>query len=120
MTRVRLQASAASAVTLSLWLWHRGFWPATLAAIATALALVAWLSPVAYKPVARVLDGFAHTILTAFTWLALGLVYFGVFTPLRLWHALRRHDPLARAFDPAATTYLRPLPQTPPRFDRQF
>jgi len=118
--RPRLQSTLALAVTTALWLWHRTPLPAAFALIAAALALLAWLAPTAYAPFSRAFEKLGHAILIAFTWLALGAVYFGVFTPLRLWRTLRRHDPLARDYDPATTTYLRPLPQTPPNFTRQF
>ncbi len=118
--RPRLQASIAVIVTSALWLWHRTPLPAAFALTAAALALLAWLSPRAYAPFSRAFEKLGHLILIAFTWLSLGAVYFGVFTPLRLWRALRRQDPLARRFDPSAQTYLRPLPSTPPNFTRQF
>jgi hypothetical protein len=71
--------------------------------------------------VQRILDRFARRMLAAFTWLVLGLVYFGLFTPLRLWRTLLRRDPLRLRRDPAATTYLQPMRPAPAaRFDRQF
>ena len=118
--RPRIQATVACVVTSALWYWNRGYFPAALALIAAALALLAWLSPRAYAPFARAFEKFGHAILVAFTWLALGLIYFGVFTPLRLWRSALRRDPLHRRFDPTAQSYLRPLPQTPPNFTRQF
>jgi hypothetical protein len=118
--RPRLQSTLALAITTALWLWHRTPFPATLALIAAALALLAWISPAAYAPFARAFEKLGHAVLVAFTWLALGAVYFGVFPPLRLWRTLRRFDPLQRAYNPSVPTYLRPLPQTPPNFTRQF
>lgn len=118
--RPRIQATITVLITTALWLSHRTALPATLAITAATLALLAWFFPPAYAPFSRAFEKLGHLILTAFTWLALGLIYFGVFTPLRLWRSLRRHDPLHRRFDPAAPTYLRPLPQTPPNFTRQF
>ncbi|ATC64199.1 hypothetical protein CMV30_09660 [Nibricoccus aquaticus] len=120
MPRPRLQATIALAVTSSLWLWRGGIFPAALALTAATLALLAWVSPRAYAPFSRAFEKLGHLILIAFTWLSLGLIYFGVFTPLRLWRTLRRHDPLARRFDSTAPTYLRPLPSTPPNFTRHF
>ena len=120
MTRPRLQASLACVVTLGLWHWRGGYIPTALAIVAAALAVLAWLLPAAYAPFSRAFERFGHAILVVFTWLALGLVYLGVLTPLRLWRTLRRHDPLHRRFDPTATTYLRPLPQKPQNFTRQF
>ena len=119
-TRARLQATAACAGTLVLWTWRGGLLPATLAGIAAILALVAWVAPDRYAPVQRALDRLIHLLLTAITWTLLALVYFLVFTPLRAVRALSRRDPLARAPDPTATSYLQPLAPGPRRFDRQF
>ena len=116
----RLHATIACAITLGLWHWRGGYITATLALVVAALALLAWFAPRAHAPFARAFERLGHAVLVTFTWCALGLVYFGLFTPLRLWRALRRHDPLARAYDPTATTYLRPLPPTPANFTRQF
>jgi hypothetical protein len=102
--RARLQASLAG----------------TLALLAAGLALVAWAAPSRYAPVQRALDRLARGIVVGCTWSALGLVYFGVFTPLRLWRDLRGHDPLARKRALPGHSYLRPLPPTPPHFERQF
>jgi hypothetical protein len=104
MTRPRLQATLACVVTLGLWHWRGGYIPAALAIAAATLAVLAWLLPAAYAPFSRAFERFGHAILVVFTWFALGLVYFGVLTPLR----------------PTATTYLRPLPQKPQNFTRQF
>ena len=116
----RLQATLALVATVVLWFWRGGRLAATLAFAAAILALLAWIAPSAHAPFARAFEKFGRAILVIFTWLALAVVYFAVFTPLRLWRSLRRHDPLARRFDPAATTYLRPLPAVPPRFTRPF
>jgi hypothetical protein len=83
--------------------------------------VLAWLSPTHYAPVQRVLDRILHLFLTGLTWFVLGIIYLALFTPLRLWRALTRQDPLQRQRDPASTTYLRPLPPAARgRFDRQF
>lgn len=117
--RARLQATLACAGTLALWVWRGGLFPAALAGLAASLALLAWTSPTRYAPVQRVLDRGVHLLLTAFTWLLLGLVYLLVFTPLRFWRQLTGKDPLERKFNPSATTYLR-TPGGSGRFDRQF
>jgi hypothetical protein len=106
--------------TLVLWRWRGGVGPAALAGIATTLAVVAWIAPARYAPVQRALDRIIHLLLGAITWTLLALIYFLVFTPLRAVRALSRRDALARAADPAATSYLRPLAPGPRRFDRQF
>jgi hypothetical protein len=118
--RARLQATAACVGTLALWTWRGGAAPATLAGIMAALAVLAWVAPARYAPVQRVLDRGIHLLLAGITWTLLGLVYFLVFTPLRFLRGLTGRDPLARQPDPAAASYLQPLPPGPRRFDRQF
>jgi len=119
--RARLQATFACAGTLALWAWRGGLLPATLAGLAAALALVAWISPARYAPVQRALDRGVHLLLTGLTWLLLGLVYLLVFTPLRAARALMGSDPLQRSFDRTADTYLKSPPAgSTGRFDRQF
>jgi|GEM_PF-4572698 len=117
MPRPRLQASIAVFVTAGLWYWKPGYITAACAIVAALLALLAWLVPPAYAPFARAFQRFGHVVLVIFTWSILGLVFFGVLLPLRLWRALRGHDPLQRR---RAPSYLHPLPQTPPNFPRQF
>jgi len=120
LSRPRLQATLAGVVTLALWRWRGGPGPAALAGLAAALALVAWISPARYAPIQRALDRAIHLLLAALTWVLLGLVYFLVFTP---WHAARRlagRDVLRRRPDPAAASYLQPLPPGQGNFDRQF
>jgi hypothetical protein len=118
-TRARLQASLACSGTLALWWWRGGVGPAALAGLMTSLALLAWTSPPRYAPVQRFLDHLIHLLLTALTWLLLGLVYLLVFTPLRFFCQLTGKDPLEQKPDPSATTYLR-TPGGSGRFDRQF
>jgi hypothetical protein len=119
--RARLQASLACGGALALLWWLGGRGPVIAVGITGPLALLAWLSPGRYAPVQRGLDLLVHGLLTMLTWFLLGVVYLGVFTPLRGWRALTNQDPLQRRSDPAPTTYLRPLPPaTPGRFDRQF
>jgi hypothetical protein len=120
VSRARLQATLACAGTLALWAWRGGLLPAALAGLAAALALLAWTSPVRYAPVQRALDRGVHLLLTALTWLLLGLVFLLVFAPLRALRAVTGKDALQRRFDRSADTYLRPFPGGPGRFDRQF
>jgi hypothetical protein len=120
LTRPRLQATLACAGTLVLWRWRGGPGPAALAGLAAALALVAWVAPARYAPVQRALDRGLHWLLAALTWTLLAVVYLLVFTP---WHAMRRlarRDVLRRRPDPAAASYLQPLPPGQGNFDRQF
>ena len=120
-SRARLQAAFAWLGTLVLWWRFGGVFPAMAAGATGSLALLAWVSPPHYAPVQRGLDRVLHALLAGLTWCLLAIIYLGVFTPMRGWRALRRRDPLQLRPDPAATTFLRPLPPgTPGRFDRQF
>lgn len=120
-TRARLQASVACAASLVLY-WRRGGAVSlTLAAVLTALAAVAWLSPAHYRPVQRLLDRIVDGLLAGLTWVVLGAVYFGLFVPLRLGRALLGRDPLGLRRDPSTTTFLRPIaPRASTHFERQF
>ena len=119
--RARLQATAAGAGTLLVWWRLGGIIPAAIAGLAGSLALLAWVSPSHYAPVQRALDRVLHALLAGLTWVLLAVIYLGVFAPLRAWRALTGRDPLQRRADPAAASYLRPLPPPAPgRFDRQF
>ena len=79
-------------------------------------------APARYAPVQRTLDGATLLFVAGVSWLLMGLLYFGFFTPLRGCRALARRDPLQLKAGPSATTYFRPLPRgdTTDRFKRQF
>ncbi|ACB73813.1 hypothetical protein [Opitutus terrae] len=120
--RARLQASLA-VVGLAVLCWRvPGVVTTVLLMLGATLALVAWISPRAYAPVQRGFDALLHGLLVVLTWTSLALVYFGLFTPVRVWRLLTHNDPLGLRSQQgsAPTTYLQPLPPTPARFDRQF
>jgi len=120
-TRARLQATAALAGGLGLWWRFNSTWAVTLAGVMAALALLAWTAPERHKPVQRILDCFTRWLVAGFTWLILGVVYYGLFTPTRWLGALMGRDPLRLKPDRSTMTYLRGLPPaTDGRFDRQF
>ncbi len=118
--RVRLEATVAGVVSLSLWLLTRHVWAAITAAVFSLLALLAWFLPRWHAPVHRLLQRGARAVAVGFSWFVLALVYFGVFTPIRCWRALRGHAALALGPDSTQATYLADLPRSAPRFDRQF
>lgn len=120
-TRIRLQATVACAGSSVLYWRFGGVLPALLASLFAVLALLAWFFPKQYNPVQRGFDFLTRALVAGFSWVMLGLVYFCVFTPLRLIGALVGRDPLGLKRPGDATTYLRPvLPATPGRFKRQF
>lgn len=121
LLRSRLQATVAAGIATLLWWRFQGNVSAVLAAVLGTFALLAWLAPRLYAPIQRGLDRFAHALLSGFTWLVLGVVYFGLFTPIRIWRALTRRDPLQLRIDPGAESYFQSLPSSAQRrFDRQF
>lgn len=120
--RARWQASLAVA-GLAVLCWRiPGVVTTGLLVLGATLALVAWISPQAYAPVQRGFDALLRGLLVALTWTSLALVYFGLFTPLRVWRLLMHNDPLGLRPQQgsAPITYLQPLPPAPARFDRQF
>jgi hypothetical protein len=120
-SRARWQTTAAFAGAALLGWRHPGAVTFGLAAVALALAALAWIAPDRYRPVQRLLDRATDALLAALTWVLLGLVYLGVFTPLRPIRRLLRRDPLGGRRAPAGESYLTPLPPgATGRFDRQF
>lgn len=86
------------------WIWdhERPTWPLVAGAVVAAAAL-AW--PVAIYPVYRVLLPVARVIGFVNTWVLLGVVFFGILTPVG-W-VLRRTGRLqyVAGFDPDAASY---------------
>jgi hypothetical protein len=121
--RARLQATLAFLGCL-IFAWRSENVAMLVLAGATAVpAATAWLAPPRYAPIQRMLDRAVHALLAGFTWFVLALVYFGLFTPLRLWRTIRRDDPLGlRRPKRPVSTYLRPILNHAGarRFDRQF
>ncbi|MFT3830996.1 MAG: hypothetical protein QM691_14940 [Opitutaceae bacterium] len=112
----------ATALTACGWLRWRTPWSLALLLIATGLLALALLAPRLYAPIERRLTCFGQLVAIAFTWLVLGLLFFLLFTPVRLLLALFRRDPLRRRPDPRRASYWEPLPPASgaDRFRRQF
>lgn len=119
--KARLQASVACVGTYLLWWRFHTTFSAAVAWTAVSLAGLAWLSPRHYRPIQSAFDCLTHVLLTAVTWSVLGLVYFGLFTPVRLWRVLLRQDPIQLRQDKTPATYLQRIRSSGAmRFDRQF
>ena len=107
-----------------------GLWPVVvrggslrLWAIALALALIlpALVAPRILAPAHRVWMILGDGLGWVNTRIVLGLIFFGVVTPIGFVLRLRGRDPMRRGFDPGATTYrvpVRPRPGT--HMMRQF
>jgi hypothetical protein len=119
----RARLHAVLACTGIVIVWWRFPSPLTWAmlALASVLALIACFAPGAYVPIQRGLDAFTRMLLMAVTWALLAVVYFGLFTPLRIWRLLIGKDPLNLGRSPLSRTpsYLQPSPAAS-RFERQF
>lgn len=120
-SRARLQSSLGLGLALVLWLWAGGMFFTVVSAVAAVLCLMAWAAPRAHAPLQRCIDRTAGLLAKGVSWLLLGLVYFGVFTPLGLIARLCGRDPLQLRRRPGRTTCFHDLPPAPAgRFERQF
>lgn len=90
-------------------------------ALAAATLVLAVASPLdAYAKVETAVAALAKAVAAAVTWLAMGLIYFLVFTP---FGKLTRHgpgDPLRRSADRSVESYWTPRDQVHRAYDRQF
>lgn len=97
-----------------------------------AMALVVWVlffltlglfAPTRLEPVYRAWMKFAEVVGSFNFKLILGLMYFVVFTPVRIVASLFREDPLIRKIEPEKKSYwhdCEPRSSDPKRFERQF
>lgn len=107
-----------------------GFWPvvwrggtmrpwAVLPAIVLVGLGICW--PRALAPIHRVWMQFGHALGWFNTRVLLGIVYYGVLSPMALVMRFLGKDPLRRSFSPAASTYREPrTPRSPRHLHRQF
>ncbi|WP_147819863.1 SxtJ family membrane protein [Salidesulfovibrio onnuriiensis] len=65
----------------------------TVAAVAVLVVNMVW--PVIFTPVAKVWLGLSHVLGTVMSKLVLGVVFFGLVTPLALVRRVFGHDPMA-------------------------
>jgi len=77
------------------------FW----AGLAVALLAVALLAPRLLAPARRGWLKIGHWLSLVINPLVLAIVYVAVFIPFGALLRLRRHDPMGRSYDPAATSY---------------
>jgi hypothetical protein len=89
--------------------------------LAMALILPALAAPQALAPARRAWMAIGSALGWVNTRLVLGLIFFGLITPMSLVFRLVRRDPMKRAFDPSATTYRVPRkPRPGTHMMRQF
>ena len=107
-----------------------GLWPAVIrgagprwwALVVGVLLLVpALLAPRVLSPVYRIWMTVGEVLGWINTRILLGVVFYGLITPMGLIRRLRREDPMRRRHDPAARSYRVPKPPRPgAHMNRQF
>lgn len=102
--------------------WRTGSVPYAIWGGGGLLALVYGLVPVVRRPIFVGWTYAASPIGWTVSHLLLGLIYFGVITPIGLALRALGRDPLARHFDPAARSYWTPHPpeRDVARYFKQF
>jgi len=100
----------------------RGAGPRSWALVVGVLLLVpAVLAPRALAPVYRIWMTVGEALGWVNTRILLGVVFYGLITPMGLIRRLRREDPMRRRHDPAAQSYRVPKPPRPgAHMNRQF
>jgi hypothetical protein len=96
---------------LAAWSAYRhgfGWLPVALGALSAFCGAAALAAPAALRPLFVGLSIVTVPIGFVVSHVLLGVVYFGLFTPVRLVQALVGRDALARRFDRAAKTYWSP------------
>jgi hypothetical protein len=97
-----------------------GLWPAVvrgnpvrgwLLGLAIALILPALVAPRVLGPAHRAWMLLGEALGWVNTRIVLGVIFFGLITPMAVVFRLRGRDPMQRTFDPATTTYR--VPRTP-------
>jgi Saxitoxin biosynthesis operon protein SxtJ len=108
---------------IGLWplLWRQEnprLWALALAGILVVPALAA---PRALAPVYRVWMALGEVLAWINTRIILGVVFYGVVTPIGLAMRLVGHDPMRRRFEQAGESYrIRCVPRPPTHMTRQF
>jgi polyferredoxin len=107
-----------------------GFWPVVFRGegarlwaliLAALLVLPAVLFPASLRPAHRVWMAIGDALGWVNTRISLGLVYYGLMTPMGVMMRLLGRDAMRRRFDLAADTYRVPRPTRPSdHMDRQF
>jgi Saxitoxin biosynthesis operon protein SxtJ len=81
--------------------------------LAVALILPALVAPRVLGPAQRAWMALGNALGWLNTRIVLGLIFFGLITPMGLVFRLMGRDPMQRAFDPRATTYRVPRQPRP-------
>ena len=93
---------------IAAWMYARhgaGPWPTTLATLAVVLGLPGLAFPILLKPVYVGWMVAAFPIGWTVSHVLLGVIFYGVVTPIGLFLRLIGRDPMNRKFEPQAKTY---------------
>jgi hypothetical protein len=93
---------------IAAWMYLRhgtGPWPTTLAALAVGLGIPGLAFPMLLKPVYVGWMAAAFPIGWTVSHVLLGVIFYGIVTPIGLLLRLLGRDPMNRKFDPQAKTY---------------
>lgn len=115
---------AAVAGLVALWAWRKSHgWYGWPTGIAIAFVLAAAIAPALLAPLNRAWMALGLLLGRIISPLVMGLIYFGVVTPIAVIARLRGVDPMRRRFDPGAKTYWierDPPGPDPATMERQF
>lgn len=115
---------AIAFAVLAAMAWSKGNPVSRWLGLAALLfALAAWWVPAWLAPANRAWMAFGLLLGRIMTPLIMGLIYFGLITPIALLARMRGLDPMKRRFDPAATSYWikrDPPGPDPASMDRQY
>ena len=100
------------AATGAFGLWRGGAHTAWVLAAAALTALVTLAKPDLLTPLNRLWMKFGELLHRVVSPVVLGILFFGMFTPLGWAMRLFGHDAMKRTFDPAAKSYW--IDRTPP------
>lgn len=93
------------ALLAALAWWRGGSWAAWPAGLSLLTLIVAWLRPRLLRPLNRQWMRLAELLHRIVSPVVLGLIYFGLFTPMAWGMRLRGRDALNRRFDAGAKSY---------------
>lgn len=101
---------------VAAWLWWKGLRGAGIVGVlAAALLAISFTVPLILRPLNRAWMALGAVLHRVVSPIVLGLIYFGMFTPIAAFMRMRGRDAMRRRTDPEAKTYwIRRDPPGPP------